>query len=50
MILNCFIKYNPDLIICKDCDCFRDCSIHHVMIDPKSIKNEVKLDDFMVYS
>ena len=50
MILNCSIDFNPDLIICKDCTCFRDCKIHHVLIDSKKIKNEIRLDDFMVQS
>ena len=48
-ILNCSINFNPDLIICKDCGSFRDCSIHHVLMDPKMIKYEVQLDDFMIH-
>ena len=49
MILNCSIEFNPDLIICKDCVFFRDCSIHHVLMNPKELINEVRLDDFMVH-
>ena len=32
-IINCYIEYNPDLMICKECPNFRDCKIHHVVIE-----------------
>ena len=46
-ILNCNIKFNPDLIICKGsgsnrykkCPFFNDCSIHHVLIKPQKNLN-----------
>jgi len=49
MILNCSINFNPDKLICRDGSCYRDCGIHHVLEDPKDLKNEVRLDDFMVH-
>lgn len=41
MILNCSIEFNPDILICKNCKVFYDCSVYHVLMDlPKVSKND----------
>lgn len=32
-ILDCYIDFNPDYLICKECLYYEDCSIHYVIIN-----------------
>jgi hypothetical protein len=46
LILNCSIEFNPDLLICKDCRLFYDCSVYHVLMDLPKIRLDDSIDNF----
>ena len=37
-ITNCEIEFHPELMICRDCDYYKDCKSHYVAIEPNKNK------------